>query len=156
LTARAGLDKLHLIMKRAENRMIFRSSLAGFASILLLHGLIAAPIFVRCVLANGKAVLEVFGQDPHQDCSAGPLGSHSGYVLTASYSEGVGPCTDMRVDNPAVLDIGISRLVQVSGANAAPDLLPPAAELEIQVLDIALHPITASAHHLSPSPSLRI
>jgi hypothetical protein len=128
----------------------------GCASILLLHGLVAGPLFVRCILADGQTILEVLGQDPHQQRSPNRSAGARECVLSTGAAGCADPCTDMWVDNPGALEISVSRLLRITGADAVFDLIRAAAEPETQPSEAAPHPVSANARPPSPAPSLRI
>jgi hypothetical protein len=87
----------------------------------IVHASIAAPLLVRCILADGYTALELLGQDPHrQDHPAHSwswqLGSGpSPLVYCAAHTD---DCSDITLDDSAVFRSESHRRLQASNENA--------------------------------------
>jgi hypothetical protein len=145
-------------MKWAGRHILLKNAFFGGASLFLLHGLIAGPLFVQCVLDDGHAILEMLGHNPHQSrLSKLPDRSseYSGHTRSISRDCGAKDCMDLILNNSAVLGGGTNRLMLISDANAD-NSVQSMAEHSAQFLELVRNPVSESLRHSQFDPSLRI
>jgi hypothetical protein len=110
-------------MRRAAG-VAFTNCLGGIlAGLVLMHGLIAAPLLVECVGADGRSLVELAGHDPcHHPARAVRTSSNhnSGQPSGLSSGEWQDPCLDLTLYKPADAPTGAGFLAAPTHAAGEP------------------------------------
>ena len=129
-------------------------------SLVLLNGLITAPLLVECMPADGSSLIELIGQDPCHH----PFGTHDhgACPVAAGAEDSSDPCVDLILDNlgitqgGAVLQSPLSLATHAVAANCQDDgdlCQFPGTDIMFR---LAREPVITSDSDLHPYTCMRI
>jgi len=146
-------------MKYQSDHAIRNRFLFVLIGIALVNALIAAPLMVRCVLADGHTALELLGQDPHrQDHPA-----HSGNWQLASgpsclvyCSIHTDDCSDLMLDDSAEFRSENHRQLQASTLSAGINSAFAFDDIAAHALNLPRNTAAENSPHTLSITALRI
>jgi hypothetical protein len=137
-----------------RNRFLF--VLIGIA---LIHASIAAPLMVRCVLADGHTALELLGQDPHRQ-------DHPAHLWSWQLGSGPSPlvycaipandCSDLMFDVSAEFRFESYRKLHVSTLSAGISSAFAFDDIAAHSINLACNTAAENSPHTPAITALRI
>ena len=130
-------------------------------SLVLLHGLIASPLLVVCIPADGRSLIELIGQDPcHHPFGGADFDCAGGFSLGSD--DPADPCVDLILDNFGVtqgaMDLdspAISALAQLAFAQPITMAIAPMPDVDT-IFKLARETIIVAGHEPRLTTTLRI
>jgi len=125
------------------------------ASLVLVHGMFAAPLLVVCINADGRVLIEIVGHDP---CHEPREGIHTTAAAAPHMEAWHDPCLDLLLNKPASVQAQDSLPLPSSSAYQVAEVLDPS--IHPQALrrnwPFAWHPLIFPIDARSPDIPIRI